>query len=36
MSTNPINGKIFYIGAARLSDKIIVANVSYNGKEIGA
>mmetsp|Transcript_61233 Transcript_61233/g.138580 ORF Transcript_61233/g.138580 Transcript_61233/m.138580 type:complete len:293 (+) Transcript_61233:115-993(+) len=34
MSTNPINGKIFYIGAARLSDKIIVANVSYNGKEI--
>jgi hypothetical protein len=35
MSSNPMYGKVFFLAAARASDKVIVASLSYNSKEIG-
>jgi len=28
-------GKVFFLGAARATDKVLVASASYNGKAIG-
>ena len=34
MAANPMFGKVIFLAAARATDKVIVASVSYNGKSI--